>query len=81
MKDYLRQNFELLNSTVQQTKAKVPVLDATNWRNVLAAHCATLNWDQAIKDVLPFLERPQDRALLTKDAVLTLIEGGDSIGS
>ena len=44
-----------------------------NWRQIVAKRMEKIKWDQAVKDVSPFLERRQDAALLTLENVRSLL--------
>jgi len=68
-------NLELLNAALAQTGWKGPVLTAANWRDQLRQRMKALEWEKARADVGPFLERPQDAALLTRDNLLGLLRG------
>jgi predicted nucleotidyltransferase component of viral defense system len=58
-------NFKLLNNALAQTKWAGPELTAANWRRLVSKRLEEINWDQAVRDVSPFLERSQDVGLLT----------------
>lgn len=67
-------NFQLLNAGLEQMKWAGPALDAGNWRSILRARLDTLQWDAALADVRPFLEREADLGLLTRKSCLALLE-------
>ena len=56
-------NLDLLQHALEQTE--VTPWPATTWKATLHNKLQTLNWPALIKDVAPFLERPQHRSLLT----------------
>lgn len=65
-------NLTLLQSALDQTRGPGH-LDAREWRTLTRDALITLNMDAIRADVLPFLERPQDAALLTRETLLTLL--------
>jgi predicted nucleotidyltransferase component of viral defense system len=66
-------NFTLLNNALAQTRWPGPELAPTNWRWLVAKRMEKIKWDQAVKDVSPFLERQQDVALLNLENVRSLL--------
>jgi hypothetical protein len=48
-------------------------LTGENWRRLVAKRLEKIRWDQAVKDVSPFLERRQDVSLLTLQNVRSLL--------
>jgi hypothetical protein len=66
-------NFTLLNNVLVQTGWRGPKLTEDNWRELVAKRMEKIKWDQAGKDVSPFLERRQDVALLTPENVKNLL--------
>lgn len=74
-------NLGLLNAALAQTGWTGPILADENWRSVLLQRLATVDWDRARKDVRPFLERERDMALVSREALGSLLDvGGDSPG-
>lgn len=65
-------NLTLLQSALGQTRGPGH-LDARAWRTLTRDALMTLNMDAIRDDVLPFLERPQDAVLLTRETLLTLL--------
>lgn len=68
-------NLTLLNNALRQTgwvggEALLP----ETWRNAVARRLETVDWKQTAADVSPFLERPQDVALVSADALLGLVK-------
>jgi len=66
-------NFTLLNNALAQTGWRGPELTGDNWRKLVVKQMEEIKWDQAVKDVSPFLERQQDVALLTLGNVRSLL--------
>jgi hypothetical protein len=66
-------NITFLNNALKQTIWTGPELDQDNWVVVLAQKLNSINWKRAVEDVRPFLERPKDINLLTKENVLNLL--------
>lgn len=60
-------NFALLNAALVQTGWPGPAVTAGNWRGLLIERGQRFDWDVALKDVQPFLERPADAALITRE--------------
>jgi len=66
-------NLELLNNALAQTRWQGPQVTAGNWRQLVGARVEVLDWKQVVADVEPFLERPADLALLTKENLSSLL--------
>jgi len=66
-------NLELLNNALAQTGWKGPRVTPENWRQLVTERVESLDWKQVVVDVEPFLERPADIALLTRDNLMTLL--------
>lgn len=66
-------NLEMLNHALKQSGWKKPPMAAETWRTVLSDHVKSLNWDQVISDVRPFLEIEEEVDLLTLDNLLKLL--------
>jgi hypothetical protein len=67
-------NLILLNNALRQTGWNGPELLADTWRKIIADRLEQLDWGRAVNDVRPFLERPQDAALLTCDNLRGLLK-------
>ena len=59
-------NVKLLQNALDQTQG-AGKYDAREWRNLVGDRLASLDMKAIAADVRPFLERPQDAALLTRD--------------
>lgn len=66
-------NIELLRNALRQTNWTGPEVTAENWRNLLRQRIDEFNWERVLEDVQPFLERPDDIALITKENTLRLL--------
>ncbi len=66
-------NFTLLNNALAQTGWRGPELTPANWRQLVAKRMEKIKWNEAVKDVSPFLERHQDVALLTLENARNLL--------
>jgi hypothetical protein len=66
-------NFTQLNNSLTQTGWRGPELTGDNWRQLVAKRMEKIKWDQAVKDVSPFLERQQDVALLNLENVRKIL--------
>ncbi len=59
-------NLDLLQNALDQTQG-VGRRNAASWRKLVQARLAALNMQAVRDDVSPFMERPQDAALLTRE--------------
>ncbi|MEA3238391.1 MAG: nucleotidyl transferase AbiEii/AbiGii toxin family protein [Candidatus Bipolaricaulota bacterium] len=66
-------NIRLLQNALEQTGWNGPQLSTENWREVIADKIVGLDFAKIAEDVGPFLERPEDRALLTCEIVLSAL--------
>ena len=66
-------NIRMLQNALTQTGYNGPHVTAENWREVIADKIAELDFSKIAEDVGPFLERPEDRALLTREIVLSTL--------
>jgi hypothetical protein len=72
-KNWPSPNLILLNQALEQTNWSGSILTAGNWREIISQRLESIAWEQAIEDVRPFLEKPEDLALLTRENVLPLL--------
>jgi len=70
-------NCTLLNAALAQTGWKGPVVTTENWRSLLIERFDKFNWETAREDVLPFLERPENAALITRENLESLVRPTD----
>lgn len=66
-------NLVLLQNALDQTQG-AGRCNAASWRELLQAKLAALNVQAVREDVSPFLERPQDASLLTRDNLEVLLQ-------
>ena len=66
-------NIEFLQNALRQTNWTGPEVTAQNWRSLVCRRIDEFNWDRVLEDVQPFLERPDDIALVTKENALRLL--------
>jgi len=66
-------NLILLNNALRQTEWKGSEMTEGTWRNEIAARLEQMDFERAVTDVRPFLERPQDASLLTRENLLDLV--------
>ena len=67
-------NMALLTASLVQTGADSAETDAAAWRRTIADRIAETDWDRVVADVRPFLEQPDDIALLERENVLQLLK-------
>lgn len=72
--DYVDPNIPLLQNALTQTGWNSPQVTAENWRAVVADKILELDFAKIAEDVGPFLERPEDRALITREIVLSALQ-------
>lgn len=72
--DWPSPNLTLLNNALVQTGWVGPQLTPQNWRSRLRAHLQDISWAQALADVGPFLQSPEESVLLTKENLERLLE-------
>lgn len=71
--DSVDPNVSLLRNALAQTGWSGPQVSAENWRQVIADKIVALDFEKIAEDVGPFLERPEDRALVTRETVLSAL--------
>ncbi len=64
-------NEALLESALAQA-GRDDLIDA--WKPALIERVGTARWEHVESDVLPFLERPEDRWLVERESVLGVLE-------
>jgi nucleotidyltransferase AbiEii toxin of type IV toxin-antitoxin system len=67
-------NLLLLNNALAQTGWSRAPLSASDWVSAVRARLASVRWKVLADDVRPLLEAAEDRALLTRETVTTLLE-------
>jgi hypothetical protein len=66
-------NVELLENALRQTGWKGEIPTGQNWRQIVGAKLAQTDWKRALDDVAPFLERAQDRTLISPEVFKKLL--------
>ncbi|MBI2301069.1 MAG: nucleotidyl transferase AbiEii/AbiGii toxin family protein [Armatimonadetes bacterium] len=66
-------NLPLLNAALAQTHWAGPALTEDNWRDQVSARLATVSWDEARRDIQPFLDRPGDLDLVSAETLASLL--------
>jgi hypothetical protein len=66
-------NFALLENALKQTGWSGEIPRAGNWKKLIGKKLETVNWSRALDDVAPFLERPQDRDLISPEVFKRLL--------
>jgi predicted nucleotidyltransferase component of viral defense system len=69
-------NVALLRNALAQTGWDGPEVTGANWREIIAERVAGSDFAKAKDDVAQFLERSEDRALLTREIVLSALRQG-----
>ena len=67
-------NLALLNSALSQTGWDSAPVTESNWRQLVTERLESVDWDRAVDDVRPFLERQADLNLLTRENCLRLLQ-------
>jgi predicted nucleotidyltransferase component of viral defense system len=67
-------NLTLLNNALAQTNWSGPALNAENWREAVYNRLEPIQWEPALDDVRPFLAKPEEIALLSRENVLQLLK-------
>ena len=71
--DWPLPNLTLLNSALRQTDRDSGELTRGTWRPCVAERLDALDWQAAVNDVQPFLERQDDLDLIDRDKVMRLL--------
>ena len=66
-------NFPFLNAALRQTEWPGREMTPRTWRRSLAERLDAMNWDRAVTDLRPFLERQEEIELVNRDDVLRLL--------
>lgn len=75
----VKPNLPLLQNALDQTRG-AGRYNAQDWGSLVRARLGTFEMDAIGNDVGPFLERPQDAGLLTRENLLGLLRSADSAG-
>jgi predicted nucleotidyltransferase component of viral defense system len=71
--DWPDPNFTLLQNALRQTGWSEAIPDAKNWKEILCQRLEQVDWKKSILDVKPFIERPNDAGLLTRENLEKLL--------
>ena len=66
-------NLALLNNALAQTAFQGGPLSQTTWTEAVRARVRGVKWDALLKDVGPFLESDDERALLSSETITSLL--------
>jgi len=72
--DWPEPNITLLGNSLRQTGWPGREVTSANWRGVVAEKLNTLDWNAALADVSPFLERPEDTAWIDRERMQSLLK-------
>jgi hypothetical protein len=64
----------LLNNALAQSGWRKAPLSATGWVPAIRERLKSVRWEALAADVRPFLESPDDRALLTRETITSLLD-------
>jgi len=71
-------NLRFLNEALIQTNWKGLEITESNWPILAAQRLKDINWERAVEDTRPFIEKPSDLELLTKENVLKILKSRQS---
>ena len=66
-------NLVQLNNALRQSGWDAPIVTPATWRGLIRDKLNTIDWREALRDVSPFLEREQDKDLVSRDVLLPLL--------
>ncbi len=72
-------NIEFLNNALKHTNWAGSEITEKNWHKVIGEKLATIDWDRAVEDVRPFIERTPDLDMLTRENILKLLRSKENI--
>ena len=67
-------NFEMLNNALAQSNWAGAAINTNNWTAIVQQRLSELEWSKIAPDIRPFLERPDEVALLTEQNLTRLLE-------
>jgi hypothetical protein len=73
-------NFVMLNNALDQTRWNGTEINYNNWKKILTEHISKIDWKRVSSDVSPFLERENDKNLLTLENCKRLINEFKPVG-
>lgn len=71
--DWPAPNLPMLNAALEQSGWRGEPMAEDSWRPTLREHLGTLDWQSGANDVRPFLENPDDAALVDANTALRLL--------
>jgi predicted nucleotidyltransferase component of viral defense system len=72
--DWPEPNLSLLNNALQQTGWADEPLTEDNWRRIVRHRLRTVNWEQVVADVRPFLEPGVDPGIMKLENLMRVLE-------
>jgi hypothetical protein len=63
-------NIKFLSEALLKTNWKGPEITESNWNSLTAEKLQSINWEKAVKDTHPFIEKASDLKLLTRENVI-----------
>jgi hypothetical protein len=73
----VRPNLVVLTNAITQTEAKPLVLDGESLKQILRKKITNLDFARLRSDVAPFLEHPEEAALLDAELMQQVVRGYD----
>ncbi len=67
-------NYRFLNEALRQTGWSGPEITSSNWVEYIVGRLEHIDWQKALDDVRPLIERESDLAQLTKANIMKLLE-------
>lgn len=67
-------NIKFLSEALLQTNWKGPEITESNWKSLIAEKLKSINWEEAVKDTHPFIEKASDIKLLTKENIIDTLK-------
>jgi len=67
-------NIRFLTKALLQTNWKGPEITESNWNALVAKRLKDINWEKVVEDTRPFIEKPSDLKLLTKENILKILK-------
>ena len=71
--DWPAPNLRMLNAALEQSGGRGEPMTEDSWRPTLRRHVGTLDWQGGANDVRPFLENPDDAALVDANTAMRLL--------
>ena len=67
-------NIRFLTEALLQTDWRGPEITESNWSILVAKRLENINWEKAVEDTRPFIEKPSDLKLMTKKNVINILK-------